>query len=113
MRLHILLPAVKPAPPAPPTACPIPYCPGLLFRFNQAVVKPLPDTRYPQVAEILVTDDGDGFKTVADAAGLAHQMCKAQVVRYTDQLIAILWEVVVGDPDGSLGALGSRRRRRI
>jgi hypothetical protein len=57
-------------------------------------------------AEILVTDDADGFKTVADGAGLSHQVCKAHVVRNTDQLIASLSEAVAGDPDGSLGALG-------
>ena len=250
MRLHFLLPAVKPAALAPPTACPTPDCPGTVFRFHQAVRKPLRDTRYPQVAahryqclhchhtfrvyppgvtrastsqrvrglgvmlyllglsygataltlealgaplsktqvyaavqaaaaavpglrrerlcdgvrtpalgadltsvrcrgqwltlglvvaavqgtvltidalpdgeaatlqewlgpiaaavgaEILVTDDADGFKTVADGAGLAHQVCKAHVVRNTDQLIASLSEAVVGDPDGSLAALG-------
>src|SRR5436189_4963207 len=27
-------------------------------------------------AEVLVTDDADGFKTVADEAGLQHQVCK-------------------------------------
>jgi len=240
---------VKPAALAPPTACPRPDCPGTLFRFHQAVRKPLRDTRYPQVAahryeclhchhtfrvyppgvtractsqrvrglgvmlyllglsygatalalealgaplsktqvyaavqaaaaavpglrrdrlcdgvrtpalgadltsvrccgqwltlgltvdavrgtvltidelpdgeaatlrdwlepiagavgaEILVTDDADGFKTVADGAGLAHQVCKSHVLRNTEQLIASLSEAVMGDPDGSLGAI--------
>src|SRR5215212_2183388 len=49
MRLHLLLPQVKPAAPAPPTTCPTPDCPGTTFRFHQAVRKPLRDTRYAHV----------------------------------------------------------------
>jgi transposase-like protein len=35
-------------------------------------------------AEILVSDDADPFKTVADACGLPHQVCTAHVGRNTD-----------------------------
>ena len=38
-------------------------------------------------ATVLGTDDADGFKTVADEAGLQHQVCKAHVLRNTDTLI--------------------------
>lgn len=32
-------------------------------------------------AKVLVTDDADGFKTVADEIGVQHQVCKAHVPR--------------------------------
>jgi len=32
-------------------------------------------------ATVLVTDDADGFKTVADEVGVQHQVCKAHVLR--------------------------------
>jgi transposase-like protein len=35
-------------------------------------------------AEVLITDDADGFKTAADDNGLKHQVCKAHVVRNTE-----------------------------
>jgi hypothetical protein len=35
-------------------------------------------------AEILISDDADGFKTAADAAGLLHQVCKSHVRRTTE-----------------------------
>ncbi len=38
-------------------------------------------------AEVLVTDDADGFKTVADEVGVQHQVCKAHVLRNTEALI--------------------------
>ena len=57
-------------------------------------------------AEILVSDDADAFKTVADELGLAHQVCKSHVVRNTEALIAELHPLVAKDGDGSLAALG-------
>lgn len=57
-------------------------------------------------AEILVTDDADGFKTVADELGLAHQVCKSHVKRNTEALIESLGSAVKHDADGSLAALG-------
>ena len=45
-------------------------------------------------AKILVTDDADGFKTVADALGLEHQVCKSHVKRNTEALIESLESAV-------------------
>ena len=57
-------------------------------------------------AEIVVSDDADGFKAAADASGVLHQVCKTHVVRNTERLVAELGAAAVGDPDGSLAALG-------
>jgi transposase-like protein len=57
-------------------------------------------------ATVLVTDDADGFKTVADEAGLQHQVCKAHVLRNTDTLIERYQPLVAKDADGSLAAIG-------
>lgn len=57
-------------------------------------------------ATVLVTDDADGFKTVADEAGLEHQVCKAHVLRNTDTLIERYQPLVAKDADGSLQAIG-------
>jgi hypothetical protein len=57
-------------------------------------------------AVILVSDDADGFKTVADATGLEHQVCKSHVKRNTEALIESLTTTVVRDADGSLAAIG-------
>ena len=57
-------------------------------------------------AEVLVTDDADGFKTVADKAGLLHQVCKSHVKRKTEELIDQMRPLVAADQDGSLKAIG-------
>ena len=57
-------------------------------------------------AELLVSDDADGFKTAADELGLDQQVCKAHVVRNTDALVESLNPAVGADADGSLAALG-------
>jgi len=57
-------------------------------------------------AQVLVTDDADGFKTVADDVGVQHQICKAHVLRNTDALIERYRPLVARDADGSLGAIG-------
>jgi transposase-like protein len=57
-------------------------------------------------AEVLVTDDADGFKTVADEVGVQHQVCKAHVLRNTDALIDKYQPLVASDADGSLHAIG-------
>jgi transposase-like protein len=57
-------------------------------------------------ATVLVTDDADGFKTVADEAGLQHQVCKAHMLRNTDTLMARYQPLVAKDADGSLAAIG-------
>ena len=57
-------------------------------------------------AELLVTDDADGFKTVAEELGLEHQVCKSHVKRNTDELIASLQSAITQGTDSSLAALG-------
>src|SRR5438046_3596979 len=57
-------------------------------------------------ATVLVTDDADGFKTVADEVGMQHQVCKAHVKRNTEDLIERYQPLVTKDADGSLKALG-------
>jgi len=57
-------------------------------------------------ATVLVTDDADGFKTVADEVGVQHQVCKAHVLRNTDALIERYQPLVASDADGSLHAIG-------
>jgi len=57
-------------------------------------------------AQVLVSDDADGFKTVADELGLLHQVCKSHVQRNTESLIDELRPLVAKDSDGSLFAIG-------
>jgi transposase-like protein len=62
-------------------------------------------------AQVLVTDDADGFKTVADEVGLQHQVCKAHVLRNTEALIERYQPLVAKDADGSLAAIGVRKEQ--
>lgn len=57
-------------------------------------------------AELLVTDDADSFKQVADALDLPQQVCVSHVQRNTEALVAELLEAVAAEGDGSLGAIG-------
>jgi transposase-like protein len=57
-------------------------------------------------AQLLVTDDADGFKTVADELALEHQVCKGHVKRNTETLIENWTPLVARDSDGSLQAIG-------
>jgi transposase-like protein len=57
-------------------------------------------------AEVLVTDDADGFKTAADAASLSQQVCVAHVARNTDAWIAAHQPGLAADADGSLAEIG-------
>jgi transposase-like protein len=56
-------------------------------------------------AELLVSDDADAFKMVADELGLEHQVCKGHVKRNTETLIEGLGRQVASDADGSLAAI--------
>ena len=56
-------------------------------------------------AQVLVSDDADTFKTVADALGLAHQVCKSHVQRNTHTLIEVLKPLAAQDGDHSLVAI--------
>lgn len=62
-------------------------------------------------ATVLVTDDADGFKTIADEVGMQHQVCKAHVVRNTEDLIEKYQPLVAKDADGSLKAIGVSREQ--
>jgi len=57
-------------------------------------------------ARILVTDDADAFKIVADEQGLFQQVCKSHVVRNTEALIEDLSRQIRTGADGSLVELG-------
>ena len=57
-------------------------------------------------AQVLVTDDADGFKTVADEVGVQHQVCKAHVLRNTETITLRYQPLVARDADGSLKAIG-------
>lgn len=57
-------------------------------------------------ARILVTDDADAFKIVADEQGLFQQVCKSHVVRNTEALIEDLSQQIRTGADGSLVELG-------
>ena len=57
-------------------------------------------------AELLVTDDADAFKTVADELMLEHQVCKSHVKRNTEALIENLMAPAAQDADSSLSAIG-------
>ncbi|PWH19228.1 MAG: hypothetical protein DDG59_03520 [Anaerolineae bacterium] len=57
-------------------------------------------------AEVLVTDDADAFKHVADELGLRHRMCKKHVLTNTQALVQELLPLLARDTEGSLRALG-------
>ena len=57
-------------------------------------------------AELLVTDDADALKTVADDLGLEHQVCKSHVKRNTEVLVDNLTALVKVDRDGTLADIG-------
>lgn len=57
-------------------------------------------------AELLVSDDADGFKTAADENGLTHQVCKSHVVRNTEAWVASMASPLGSDADGSLATIG-------
>ena len=57
-------------------------------------------------AKLLVTDDADGFKQVADAQDVDHQICKGHVQRNTEALVEELKEKAQGSEDPSLTEIG-------
>jgi hypothetical protein len=57
-------------------------------------------------AEVLVSDDADGFKTAADANGLLQQVCKAHVGRNTEAWVVAITPALEADADGSLTRIG-------
>jgi transposase-like protein len=57
-------------------------------------------------AKLLVTDDADALKAVADELGLEHQVCKSHVKRNTEVLVDTLASLAKGDRNGSLADIG-------
>lgn len=57
-------------------------------------------------AEVLVSDDADGFKTAADDNDLKHQVCKSHVVRNTEAWHDAMAPELAQDRDGSLAEIG-------
>jgi hypothetical protein len=57
-------------------------------------------------ADVLVTDDADGFKKVSDETGRSHQVCKSHVGRNTDDLVDELSSMLQAGQDHSLEAIG-------
>ena len=56
-------------------------------------------------ADVLVTDDADGFKKVSDETGRMQQVCKSHVVRNTEALVDELSAIVQTCPQASLAAI--------
>jgi hypothetical protein len=56
-------------------------------------------------AEVLVSDDADGFKTAADANGLKHQVCKKHVLNNSEAWHEAMAPELAGDADGSLAEI--------
>jgi len=57
-------------------------------------------------AQVLISDDADAFKQVAEGLALEHQVCKNHVLRNTEALVETLTAAVAQDADGSLAAIG-------
>jgi transposase-like protein len=57
-------------------------------------------------AKLLVSDDADAFKTVADGLGVEHQVCKSHVTRNTEAIVETLKAMVESEEGGSLAAIG-------
>jgi hypothetical protein len=57
-------------------------------------------------AEVLVSDDADGFKKAADENGLKHQVCKKHVLNNTQAWHDAMAPELARDADGSLAAIG-------
>ena len=64
-------------------------------------------------AEVLVTDDADAFKTTADENGMEHQVCKAHVLRNTEEWVEKMKPQFAKDADGSLGAIGVKPEQAV
>jgi len=56
-------------------------------------------------ADVLVTDDADAFKKVADETGRSQQVCKSHVGRNTDALVDELSNLIRAGKDRSLETL--------
>lgn len=57
-------------------------------------------------AEVLVSDDADGFKQAADKNGLKHQVCKKHVLKNSAAWHDAMAPELASDADGSLAEIG-------
>ena len=57
-------------------------------------------------AEVLVSDDADGFKTAADENGRLQQVCKTHVQRNTEAWVKALATALASESEGSLARIG-------
>jgi len=64
-------------------------------------------------ADVLVTDDADGFKKVSDETGRSHQVCKSHVGRNTDALVDELSASLATNQDHSLETIGVTAEQAI
>ncbi len=64
-------------------------------------------------AEVLVSDDADGFKTAADDNGLLQQVCTAHVRRNTEAWVEAITPALAVDSDGSLARIGVNPEQAI
>lgn len=64
-------------------------------------------------ADVLVTDDADGFKKVSDETGRSHQVCKSHVGRNTDELVDELSAILATNQDHSLEAIGVKNEEAL
>ena len=64
-------------------------------------------------AEVLVSDDADGFKKAADDGGLEHQVCKSHVRRNTEEWVERMKPELAKDADGSLKAIGVKPEQAV
>lgn len=64
-------------------------------------------------ADVLVTDDSDGFKKVSDETGRSHQVCKSHVGRNTDALVDELTALIAANQDHSLETIGITTEQAI
>jgi hypothetical protein len=64
-------------------------------------------------AEVLVSDDADGFKKAADESGMKQQVCKSHVLRNTEEWVEKMKPQLGKDADGSLGAIGVKPEQAV
>jgi len=64
-------------------------------------------------ADVLVTDDADGFKKVSDETGRSHQVCKSHVGRNTDELVDELSAIITANQDHSLETIGIQAEQAL
>jgi transposase-like protein len=64
-------------------------------------------------AEVLVSDDADGFKKAADDGGLEQQVCKSHVRRNTEEWVERMKPELARDADGSLKAIGVKPEQAV